>query len=224
MNREANINYEKYIITQDGNIFSKTQNQFLSNNNAHPYVVNEFMTTNDKNTTFSRHRVVWFYFNGEIPSGMQIDHINGDKTDNRLCNLRLVTPYGNTHNENTYQVFLEAVRSEEHRAKASENAKGRKMSKERYEKCEPTMFKKGHATSQEIRDKISCKNSKAILQIDSNGEIIAEWKSASEAGKILGFNPASINKCCNGGEFDKRRNKWTNITQYKGYKWQFKPL
>ena len=38
------------------------------------------------------HKFVWECFNGLIPEGMVIDHINDDKLDNRLCNLQLVTP------------------------------------------------------------------------------------------------------------------------------------
>ena len=30
-------------------------------------------------------------FNGLIPDGKVIDHINDDKEDNRLCNLQIVT-------------------------------------------------------------------------------------------------------------------------------------
>ena len=41
------------------------------------------------------HRIVWESFNGEIPSGLQINHVNEDKTDNRLENLELVTPSQN---------------------------------------------------------------------------------------------------------------------------------
>lgn len=40
------------------------------------------------------HRLVWLYVHGKWPSG-QIDHANGDRADNRLCNLRLAT-----HSEN----------------------------------------------------------------------------------------------------------------------------
>ena len=44
------------------------------------------------------HRIAWYAINGDIPSGMKIDHINGIKSDNRICNLRLVTDQGNARN------------------------------------------------------------------------------------------------------------------------------
>lgn len=43
------------------------------------------------------HRLVWEAFNGPIPEGMQVNHINEDKTDNRIGNLNLMTPKENTH-------------------------------------------------------------------------------------------------------------------------------
>jgi hypothetical protein len=43
---------------------------------------------------------VWIWENlvGEIPEGMEIDHINGIKTDCRLSNLRMVTHEVNSRN------------------------------------------------------------------------------------------------------------------------------
>lgn len=43
------------------------------------------------------HRVIWALVHGEWPSA-QIDHINGDKRDNRLVNLRSVSPAENQKN------------------------------------------------------------------------------------------------------------------------------
>lgn len=53
--------------------------------------------------TYRVHRLVWEAFNGQIPEGLQVNHINEIKTDNRLSNLNLMTckennNYG-THNE-----------------------------------------------------------------------------------------------------------------------------
>ena len=46
--------------------------------------------------TIKLHHMVWMVVHGRLP--MQIDHINGDKTDNRLENLREVTQSENDAN------------------------------------------------------------------------------------------------------------------------------
>lgn len=51
---------------------------------------------NNKNRT--RHRLVWEWHNGEIPEGLFIDHINRNKSDDRIENLRLSTPAQNIRN------------------------------------------------------------------------------------------------------------------------------
>lgn len=43
------------------------------------------------------HRLVWIAFNGPIPEGLQVNHINEIKADNRLSNLNLMTPKENTN-------------------------------------------------------------------------------------------------------------------------------
>lgn len=44
------------------------------------------------------HRIIWECEHGKIPEGMVIDHINRNKSDNRLENLRLVDPRTNVLN------------------------------------------------------------------------------------------------------------------------------
>jgi len=44
------------------------------------------------------HSIVWRTFYGPVPDGLEIDHIDMDKTNNRITNLRLLT-----HHENILQ-------------------------------------------------------------------------------------------------------------------------
>lgn len=46
------------------------------------------------------HRLIWQYYYGEIPEGMQIDHMDRSK-NNRLENLRCVKPSTNSRNSDT---------------------------------------------------------------------------------------------------------------------------
>ena len=51
-----------------------------------------------KNLQARAHRVVWFLHNGAIPEDKLVDHINGDRSDNRIENLRLVDHTANSQN------------------------------------------------------------------------------------------------------------------------------
>lgn len=58
------------------------------------------------------HRAIWEAFNGPIPHGLQINHRNCKRDDNRLEeNLELVTPSGNQLYPPTRENHREAMRS-----------------------------------------------------------------------------------------------------------------
>ena len=51
-----------------------------------------------KDKALKYHRIIWTLLNGDIPEGMQIDHIDGDRLNNNVNNLRLVSSRGNGQN------------------------------------------------------------------------------------------------------------------------------
>lgn len=54
------------------------------------------------NILLRAHRVIWAMEMGEWPSE-EVDHINGDRSDNRLCNLRAVSRAENSKNVSVHK-------------------------------------------------------------------------------------------------------------------------
>jgi hypothetical protein len=64
---------------------------------AHPcWVIN--LKKGDKKVYYTAHRLAWVYVHGHLSETDIIDHANCDRDDNRICNLRLATPEGNSAN------------------------------------------------------------------------------------------------------------------------------
>jgi len=58
-----------------------------------------YRVLNYKSMTYGCHRVAWFLTHGYMPpEGLVIDHIDGDTLNNKLDNLRLLTPTDNAKN------------------------------------------------------------------------------------------------------------------------------
>lgn len=54
------------------------------------------LSSNGSKKQVRAHRVIYIAANGHIPDGMVVDHINNDKSDNRICNLQLLTAEENS--------------------------------------------------------------------------------------------------------------------------------
>jgi hypothetical protein len=62
---------------------------------------NGYIRISRDNVVVYLHRWIWEQIFGPIPAGWEIDHINGVRTDNRLCNLRCIPGAANKRNMKT---------------------------------------------------------------------------------------------------------------------------
>lgn len=88
--------YDLYACDKDGNVINLTKkNPNKGNKSNSGYMKCSIRKYGGRQKIYYVHRFVWEYFNGNILEGKVIDHINNNKTDNRLCNLQLITQQQN---------------------------------------------------------------------------------------------------------------------------------
>lgn len=203
------IDYTKYSFNADdewGDYYNGEYRKPWFNKNG--YSQKNYVCTDGKCRTTGEHCAKWVYFNGEIPEGMQIDHIipirNGGT--NKLSNLRLVTPKENSNNpisrENQSSAKIKLWQTEEYKTKMNEV----KQSEEFKEKQKIAHIGKKWKLT-EKREQM-CKK---IYQYKGN-ELIAIYKSRNEVERLTEFNRERITYHCNDGK------------EYKGYRWSYEPL
>jgi hypothetical protein len=93
--------YPNYSITKDGKVFSHKYNKFLAERNNKNRAYNSVLLyhNNIKNNVLV-HRLVAMTFLDNPLNKRCVNHINGNKTDNRIENLEWVT-----HSENSKHAF-----------------------------------------------------------------------------------------------------------------------
>lgn len=91
--------FTKYEVYENGQIWSYSHKKFLKpQTDTKGYQQVALSDNEGKIKRYYLHRIVYEAVTGEpIPEGMQINHINEVKTDNRFENLNLMSPKENTN-------------------------------------------------------------------------------------------------------------------------------
>lgn len=83
----------KYLVSKDGMFINRSTKRIIEGGMRNGYVC---IAVGGKSE--SAHCLVWEAFNGPIPKGSVIDYIDGNRLNNRLSNLRLVSQSENMVN------------------------------------------------------------------------------------------------------------------------------
>ncbi len=94
------MNFNDFFLYENGHLFWKvTRRRSRIGDRAGLFSTkHKYITVGVMRRRYLIHRVIWEMFRGQIPIGIEIDHINRDKRDNRLENLRLSTRNQNLAN------------------------------------------------------------------------------------------------------------------------------
>lgn len=88
-------NFSNYLIHSDGRIINKRTGRTLKISKNQKGYHQIQLSNNGKSKTITIHRLVYTHFVSDVPVGLEINHIDGNKNNNHVSNLEVVTKKDN---------------------------------------------------------------------------------------------------------------------------------
>lgn len=154
------------------------------------------------------HRLVAQAFIPNPENKPYIDHINTIRNDNRVENLRWVTPHENNMNANT----LQNMRDGRKRFLENNPDYGKIISRNIRERVKDEnfmrRFKESLNTEEARKKRIKNLPKRTVEHLDANGKLIETFRSVTIAAKTTGKSMAAIVSYCRGKRNSKDGTKW----------------
>lgn len=214
-----------YVANKDGIIVNKNTGKILKGSLRNGYIR---ISINDK--VYSAHVLVWEAFNGFKPDNMVIDHIDGNRANNHIDNLRLVNQSEDMKNMytngNGYRVpvkqydkngkylnSFESFRTAAEAVQGSEYAIRQAVERRGTSKGYFWTKDSDNITIEEVlRTTASGKPKKSYISVSQynlEGKLIQRYDSLAEAAKKYGCTSKVIKRIATNGEIVWNDSYWS---------------
>lgn len=212
-----------YQISNFGRLRTKSNNRWIirSNTNSKGGYFSVVLVDKNRRSSTRIHRLVYEAFVGKIPKGYYIHHLDGNKQNNHVDNLKLVSPKEHAREHYIESLITRGATIDETKDSYKYIISNGIVVGENPHYGRPSWAK----LSQNLREgkmpnetqRIYAKH-KPILQCDMNGNVIAKFETAKEAFRSTGVCSRNILQVANKEPYNK---KGSIRKQAGGYKWEF---
>lgn len=207
-----------YQISDKGRLRSKSNGRWivLSNINTKGDYFSVVLRDKERKRSCRIHRLVYETFVGKILKGSQIHHIDGNKQNNHVENLRMVTPL--EHAQEHYIHRLESLGSDienTHDSYKYQIKRGKVLGlNPNYNPRERNL----EYIPRDSRGRIVIAKHKRVAQYDLNVVKIAEYETAADAYRVTGVCARNILQVANQTPYN---DKGLTRKQAGGFIWKF---
>lgn len=192
----------RYSISTNGNIIS---NVYKEPRMLHPVIDNRgYYYVRIRNKAYNVHRLVALTFIPTNDTTLHVDHIDGNKLNNHISNLRWCTQKENNNNPIT------RARISASNIGSKRTPEQRKRMSEAQQKAKPMLGKKHSKETLEKFKKRKPPKVCSVSMLDAQGNVVKIFNSIVEASIETGISGSNITTCCKG-----------MLKTCGGYKWEY---